>query len=126
MLQSASISILAATCFAASSILSSGVAAPAQSSQPQRERMVAEIRAVIQAQQDAWNRGNIDGFMKGYARSRSTIFVSEDTVTRDWQTVRDRYKKKYPIAKRWARSPFPTRRSLGSVPIRPLRSEAGN
>ena len=33
--------------------------------------------------------------MNGYARSKSTIFVSEDTVTRGWQTVRDRYKKKY-------------------------------
>ena len=31
----------------------------------------------------------------GYARARSTIFVSEDTVTRGWQTVRDRYRKKY-------------------------------
>jgi len=54
-----------------------------------------EFRTVIQAQQDAWNRGDIDGFMNGYARARSTIFVSEDTVTRGWQTVRDRYKKKY-------------------------------
>ena len=55
----------------------------------------AEIREILHAQQQAWNRGDIDGFMNGYARSRSTIFVSEDTVTRGWQTVRDRYKKKY-------------------------------
>jgi uncharacterized protein (TIGR02246 family) len=54
-----------------------------------------EIRAVIQAQQAAWNRGDIDGFMNGYARARSTIFVSEDSVRRGWQTVRDRYRKKY-------------------------------
>ena len=54
-----------------------------------------EIHAVLAAQQDTWNRGDIDGFMNGYARARSTIFVSEDTVTRGWQTVRDRYRKKY-------------------------------
>ncbi len=54
-----------------------------------------DIRAVIRDQQDAWNRGDIDGFMNGYARTGSTTFVSEDTVTRGWQTVRDRYKKKY-------------------------------
>jgi ketosteroid isomerase-like protein len=54
-----------------------------------------QIRAVIQTQQEAWNRGDIDGFMNGYARARSTTFVSEDTVTRGWQTVRDRYKKRY-------------------------------
>ena len=55
----------------------------------------AEICEILHAQQRAWNRGDIDGFMNGYARSRSTIFVSEDTVTRGWQTVRNRYKKKY-------------------------------
>jgi ketosteroid isomerase-like protein len=56
----------------------------------------AQIRAVLRAQQDAWNRGDVDGFMNGYMRSRSTIFVSEDSVRRGWETVRDRYKKKYP------------------------------
>src|SRR5437879_1088773 len=56
---------------------------------------IPRIRSVLQAQQDAWNRGDIDGFMNGYARSPSTVFVSEDTVRRGWQTVRDRYKKKY-------------------------------
>jgi len=54
-----------------------------------------EIYHVIEAQQTAWNRGDIDAFMNGYARSDSTTFVSEDKVTRGWQTVRDRYKKKY-------------------------------
>jgi len=56
---------------------------------------VAEIRTVLQAQQDAWNRGDIDGFMNGYARSASTVFISEDTIRRGWETVRDRYKEKY-------------------------------
>jgi ketosteroid isomerase-like protein len=46
-------------------------------------------------QQAAWNRGDLDGFMQGYARSGETVFVSGDTVTRGWQTVLDRYKKKY-------------------------------
>jgi len=59
------------------------------------EEPVAQIRAVLHDQQDAWNRGDIDGFMNGYVRSGSTVFVSEDTVTRGWETVRDRYKLKY-------------------------------
>jgi ketosteroid isomerase-like protein len=46
-------------------------------------------------QQDAWNDGEIDRFMKGYARSKDTVFVSGDTVTRGWETVRDRYRQKY-------------------------------
>jgi beta-aspartyl-peptidase (threonine type) len=55
----------------------------------------AEIRAVMKAQIAAWNGGDIDGFMEGYARSDATEFVSGDRLTRGWQTVRDRYKKKY-------------------------------
>ena len=56
---------------------------------------ISEIRAVLQAQQEAWNRGDIDSFMNGYARAETTVFVSGDEVTRGWQTVRDRYLKKY-------------------------------
>ena len=56
---------------------------------------VAEIQSVLNTQQDAWNRGDIDAFMNGYARSGSTVFVSEDEVGRGWETVRDRYRLKY-------------------------------
>jgi ketosteroid isomerase-like protein len=33
--------------------------------------------------------------MDGYAQSDATEFVSGDKITRGWQTVRDRYRKKY-------------------------------
>lgn len=59
------------------------------------EQTVVEIRAIIQAQETAWNRGDLEGFMNGYARADKTTFVSGDEVTRGWQTVLDRYKKKY-------------------------------
>ena len=65
-------------------------AAPKQSSSA-----VSEIRSVLRMQQDAWNHGDIDRFMNGYAHSRNTVFVSEDTVRRGWETVRDRYREKY-------------------------------
>lgn len=56
---------------------------------------LSAIRAVLDAQRDAWNRGDIEGYMDGYARSEETIFVSGDNVTRGWQTVLERYKKAY-------------------------------
>jgi len=56
---------------------------------------VSEIQAVLRDQQNAWNRGDIDAFMNGYAQSASTVFVSGDEVTRGWDTVRERYRKKY-------------------------------
>ena len=65
-------------------------AAPEQTS-----TSVAEIQSVLTAQQDAWNRGDIDAFMNGYARSASTVFVSQDEISRGWETVRDRYRVKY-------------------------------
>jgi uncharacterized protein (TIGR02246 family) len=65
-------------------------AAPQQTS-----NSVAEIQSVLIVQQDAWNRGDIDAFMNGYARSASTVFVSQDEVSRGWETVRDRYRVKY-------------------------------
>jgi ketosteroid isomerase-like protein len=53
------------------------------------------IRAVIEAQAAAWNRGDIEGYMDGYERSSDIAFVSGDRVSRGWQTVLDRYKKGY-------------------------------
>src|SRR5215471_98388 len=61
----------------------------------QSPNSVAEIQSVLNAQQEAWNRGDIDVFMNGYARSPSPIFVSGDEVQRGWDTVRERYRKKY-------------------------------
>ena len=54
-----------------------------------------EINKVLKAQAQAWNRGDIDGYMQGYARAASTEFVSGDSVTRGWETVRNGYKAKY-------------------------------
>lgn len=57
--------------------------------------IMTAVRAVLDAQVAAWNRGDIAAFMDGYARSDETVFVSDDNVTRGWQTVLDRYQKNY-------------------------------
>ena len=67
----------------------------AQSAKKDDARRIAAIRAVLDAQAAAWNRGDIEGYMDGYARSPDTVFVSGDRVTRGWQTVLERYKKTY-------------------------------
>ena len=54
----------------------------------------AAIRKVMDDQAAAWNRGDIDGFMKGYWNSKKLVFVSSE-VTRGWQPTLDRYKKTY-------------------------------
>jgi len=65
------------------------------SAESAKAESASEIRAVLSAQQDALNRGDIEAFMNGYWRSDQTVFVSGDEVTRGWQKVLDRYKTKY-------------------------------
>ncbi len=53
------------------------------------------VRAVLDAQVAAWNRGDVEGYMEGYAKEEATTFVSGDTITRGWRTVLERYKTRY-------------------------------
>ncbi|MEP6924255.1 MAG: nuclear transport factor 2 family protein, partial [Pyrinomonadaceae bacterium] len=56
--------------------------------------MQNEIRTVLDDQVAAWNKGDLEGFMKGYWNSPDTTF-SGKSLTRGWQTVLDNYKKNY-------------------------------
>ena len=56
----------------------------------------ADIRALLLAQQAAWNRGDLDGFMAGYAQTDDLRFASGGTITYGWKTTLERYKKHYP------------------------------
>ncbi|MFN6962717.1 MAG: YybH family protein [Pyrinomonadaceae bacterium] len=61
----------------------------------QKTQAKTAIRAVMDAQAAAWNRGDIDGFMQGYWNSPDLVFVSGANVTRGWRPTLDRYKKSY-------------------------------
>jgi ketosteroid isomerase-like protein len=47
-------------------------------------------------QQIAWSNGNIDGFMQGYWKSDSLMFIGKRGPTYGWQQTFDNYKKGYP------------------------------
>ncbi len=53
------------------------------------------IRKVLQIQTEAWNRGNIDEFMKGYWENDSLKFIGKSGVTYGYKATLDRYKKNY-------------------------------
>jgi ketosteroid isomerase-like protein len=59
------------------------------------DTMETEIRAIILEQQAAWNRGDIDAFMKGYWNSPDLTFAGSSGVTRGWKPVLDRYRERY-------------------------------
>jgi uncharacterized protein (TIGR02246 family) len=54
------------------------------------------IHAVLQAQQTAWNNGDVDAFLVGYWRSPELTFSGSSGVARGWDGVLARYKKNYP------------------------------
>jgi beta-aspartyl-peptidase (threonine type) len=55
----------------------------------------AAVRAVLDAQVEAWNRGDLEGFMAGYWRSPDLVFCSGATVTKGWDATLARYRKRY-------------------------------
>ncbi len=72
-----------------------GCANVSEGTDKENEANLAAVRAVLESQTAAWNRGDVEGFMDGYAREDSTTFVSGDTVTRGWRTVLERYSQAY-------------------------------
>jgi len=53
------------------------------------------IRQVIEEQQQAWNRQDLESFMAGYWNSPELTFFSGARESRGWQAALDRYKKSY-------------------------------
>lgn len=54
------------------------------------------IRAILNRQTIEWNKGNIEGFMKGYWNSDSLLFVGKNGPKYGYRTTLDNYRKSYP------------------------------
>src|SRR4051794_34255472 len=65
-------------------------------SQVRRTTRFWEIESILTAQAEAWNRGDIDGFMKYYWNSDELTFNSGGETTRGWTRTREHYHKRYP------------------------------
>lgn len=73
------------------------------------------IRKVLDAQEAAWNKGDIEGFMQGYWKSDSLTFIGKSGLKYGWQNTLDGYKKGYPDAA-----------TMGKLTFRILRMEKIN
>ncbi len=73
-------------------------AACTQSSKPAFDAKAEEeaIRAVLNAEQIAWNNGDIDAFMQGFWKSDSLQFMSARGINHGWQETMEGYKTRYP------------------------------
>ncbi len=54
-----------------------------------------EVLGLLTAQADAWNRGDLQGFLVYYDDSPDTVFVSGANVERGFAPIRARYQKRY-------------------------------
>ena len=54
------------------------------------------IIALLDKQSTAWNAGDLAGFMDGYWRSDSLLFLGKSGATYGWQATLDNYRKGYP------------------------------
>lgn len=87
--------LVAIACLTLSGACSNGTALHSPDMATAEANDEAMIAAVITAQQDAWNNGDIDGYMQGYWKSPDLRFASGGTVVRGWQPTRDRYAATY-------------------------------
>jgi len=54
------------------------------------------ICTMLAAQISEWNKGNIDGYMKGYWENDSLVFIGRNGPTYGYHNTLTRYKKAYP------------------------------
>jgi beta-aspartyl-peptidase (threonine type) len=71
---------------------SAAASAPAAPAVPAPE---AAIRALLEAQAKAWNRGDLPGYMQGYWHSDELTFFSGAEETRGWEKTLRRYQMAY-------------------------------
>jgi len=60
----------------------------------------AAVESVLRAQEEAWNRGDIDAFVEQYWKSDGLTFSSGGKLTRGWAETLNRYKERYPTAEK--------------------------
>ena len=76
------------------------------------------IVSVLDVQARAWNRGDVDGFMRHYWKSTRLTFSSGGTVTRGWQATIEGYRNRYPDRNAMGRLTF------SELEVRPLGQHA--
>ena len=61
-----------------------------------QDKDLLAIQQVLDAQNAAWNEGNLEKFMEGYWNSDKLKFIGSRGLQEGWQKTLDNYKKSYP------------------------------
>src|SRR3990172_4828991 len=65
------------------------------SSSVQAEDARSQITAMLKEQDEAWNRGDLKGFVKPYDDSGQLIFVGSKGIVRSPQVLKEHYEQRY-------------------------------
>lgn len=68
--------------------------------------LLATLSKIMLTQQQAWNRGDLDEFMKPYWNSKDLTFSSGGKTTHGWQATLENYQKKYPTPEKMGQLSF--------------------
>lgn len=61
-----------------------------------QSKAVDVISGLMKKQEQAWSKGDVEGFMKYYWKSDSLKFIGSKGITYGYQKTVDNYKKSYP------------------------------
>ena len=78
----------------------------------------ATILALMDGQAGAWNRGDLDAFMRGYWHSNELVYTSGGRVERGYDAIAARYRAAYPDRATMGKLSF------ADISIRLLRPDA--
>lgn len=54
------------------------------------------ILKLLETQRNDWNKGNIEAYMQGYAKTDSLLFVGKSGPNYGWQNTMNNYLRSYP------------------------------
>ena len=54
------------------------------------------VLQVLESQRKAWNTGDLTGYMQGYWKSDSLLFVGSGGPTYGWKATLEKYQRSYP------------------------------
>ncbi|TGE04578.1 YybH family protein [Hymenobacter fodinae] len=107
------------TCvFLALPLLCAACATTQQRNKPTATRKA--IAQVLATQTAAWNRGDVPGFMEGYWKNDSLVFIGKSGLTYGWQSTLDNYRRSYPTAAAMGQLDF------SNLKIHPLSPDAAH
>lgn len=87
------------------------------SCQPAANKEKAAIKAVMKQQEQAWNNGELEGFMQGYWKSDSLLFIGSKGLTYGWETTLANYQKGYPTKEEMGTLKFTIKKIIMITPF---------